>query len=182
MNVETVIAIITAGFAAITSVASFTFNFIQGRRDRTRQVILTNRIKYLDEIREGFTLFIGAASIQAIKAAKDNSEVLKNLTGNLFTGYGKLKTYLKPFYDIEKKIINYLDDTYVCVLSMLNGEKCDEKEFESLRKNFENEYLKYDWAYWKYIQRQKEGNFMNSDDAFDDVYAEFVAALPKDMQ
>ena len=182
MEVETIIAILTAGFAAITSVASFTLSFIQGRRDRTRQVILANRIKYMDEMREGFTNFIGLANAEAIKAAKNNSEVLKTFSGNLFTGYGKMKTYIKPFYDIDSALLDALDKTYNYVLLMLNGTKNDDAELESLRKDFEMKYLKYDWAYWKYIQRQKEGNFMNSDDAFDKVYYEFIATLPEEMR
>ncbi|MDE7439854.1 MAG: hypothetical protein K2N23_05045, partial [Clostridia bacterium] len=178
MNIEGIIAVVSACFAVITSVASFTINFIQGRRERTRQVILTNRIKYMDEMREGFTSFIGLAHSDAIKAAKNNSEVLKSFSSNLFIGYGKIKTYIKPFYDIDRELLDALENTYKCVLSMLNGEKNDGAELELLRKDFEKKYLKYDWAYWKYIQRQKEGNFMNSDDAFDRVYYDFVKSIP----
>lgn len=179
MEIETVIAILTAGFAAVTSVISFTFSIIQGRRDRTRQVVLANRIKYMEEIREGFTLFIGLANVEAIKAAKNNSEVLKNFSSNLFTGYGKIKTYIKPFYQIDKSLLIALDNLYDCILSVLNGEDKNEPLLDGLREDFADKYLKYDWAYWKYIQRQKEGNFMNSDDAFDKVYYEFLEDIKK---
>lgn len=179
MNIETIIAILTAGFAAITSIASFTFNIIQGRRDRTRQVILANRIKYMDEMREGFTLFIGLANVEAIKLAKNNTEVLKNFSNNLSLGYGKIKTYIKPFYEIDKALLDSLDELYYCILSVLNGENKNETLVDSLRESFADKYLKYDWAYWKYIQRQKEGNFMNSDDAFDNVYYQFIEEIKK---
>ena len=179
MDIEKVIAVVTAGFALITSVASFLFSFIQSRRDRTRQTILANRIKYLDEIRVGFTQFIGLANIEAIKSAKNNSEVLKNFSEHLFIGYGKIKTYIKPFYEIDKDLIDALDKTYECILSIFNGSTSDASKLESLRKDFEIKYLKYDWAYWKYIQLQKEGNFMNSDDAFDKVYYDFVNKVDK---
>lgn len=178
MNIETIIAILTAGFAAVTSVASFTINIIQGRRDRTRQVILANRIKYMDEMREGFTLFIGLANKEAVKAAKNNSEILKIFSGNLFTGYGKIKTYIKPFYEIDNALLVSLDKLYYCLLAALNGEE-NESLIDGLREDFADKYLKYDWAYWKYIQRQKEGNFMNSDDAFDNVYNEFIEEIKK---
>ena len=42
MNVETIIAIITAGIAFVTSVASFTYNLIQNKKDRVQKVILDN--------------------------------------------------------------------------------------------------------------------------------------------
>lgn len=177
MDMETIIAILTAGFAALTSVASFTFSFIQGRRDRTRQVILANRIKYMDEIREGFTNFIGLANAEAIKAARGNSDVLRTFTGNLFVGYGKIKTYIKPFYEIDNELLIAMDKLYDCILSGLNGG--DLTELNALRDDFADKYLKYDWAYWKYIQRQKEGNFMNSDDAFDKVYYDFLKDIEK---
>lgn len=182
MDIERIIAVVSACFAVFVSVASFVLNFIQNRRERTRQVILTNRIKYMDEIREGFTDFIGLANPEAIKAAKNHSEVLKNFSDRLFKGYGKIKTYIKPFYDIDRALLDALDKTYGCILRMLNGEKNDGRELQLLSKDFEIKYLKYDWAYWKYIQRQKEGNFMNSDDAFDSVYYDFVKTIPEDMQ
>lgn len=182
MDIENIIAVVSACFAVVTSAVSLTLNFIQGRRERTRQVILTNRIKYMDEIREGFTNFIGLANVGAIKAAKNNNDVLKSFTSNLFVGYGKIKTYIKPFYDIDRELLEALDKTYNCILAMLNGEVTDSAELEKSSKDFESKYLKYDWAYWKYIQRQKEGNFINSDDAFDNVYYDFVKSLPKDMQ
>ncbi len=56
MNVETIIAIITAGIELITSVTSFTYNFIQNRKERIQKVILDNRIKYMYEIRSGVTV------------------------------------------------------------------------------------------------------------------------------
>ena len=182
MDIEGIIAVISASLAVITSVISFSLSFVQHRRERTRQIILTNRIKYMDEIRAGFTDFIGLANPEAIKAAKSNSDDLRSFSENLFIGYGKIKTYVKPFYDIDRALLDSLDKTYNCILRMLNGELTDGSELELARKDFELKYLKYDWAYWKYIQRQKEGNFMNSDDAFDNVYNEFVKTLPKDMQ
>lgn len=179
MSVETIIAIVTAGIALITSVASFTYNLIQSRKDRIQKVILDNRIKYMNEIRDGFADFIGSANIEAIKLAQSNSEVMKNYSKNLFSGYGKIKTYIKPFYKIDKELLIALDSIYNCILSVLNGNKENEKLIDDLREDFAKKYLTYDWAYWKYIQRQREGNYMNSDDAFDDVYYNFVEEINK---
>ncbi len=50
---------------------------------------------------------------------------------------------------------------------------------DGLKEDFADKYLKYDWAYWKYLQKQKEGNYMNSDDAFDNVYYEFIEEIKK---
>lgn len=179
MNVEAIIAIITAGIALITSVTSFTYNFIQNRKERIQKVILDNRIKYMYEIRDGFTNFIGLVNTRAIKFAQSNSDVIKIYSENLFSGYGKIKTYIKPFYKIDKELLTALDSLYDCVLSVLNGDEDKTKLIENLRDDFEDKYLKYDWAYWKYIQNQKEGNYMNSDNAFDNVYYNFVEELKK---
>lgn len=177
MKLETIIAIITAAIAFLTSVASFTYNLIQTRKDRTQKVILDNRIKYMNEIREGFTNFIGLVNIEAIKLALSNQDVLKTYFEKLFIGYGKLKTYIKPFYKIDNELLASLDKLYFCVLSVINDNEENKNTIDELREDFANKYLKYDWAYWKYIQRQKEGNYMNSDNAFDQVYYEFTKEI-----
>ena len=176
MSVETIIAIVTAGIALVTSVVSFTYNMIQNRKSRVQKVVLDNRIKYLYEIREGFTNVIGLAHAEAVETALNDAEIKKIYLEKLFTGYGKIKTYIKPFYEIDKALLISLDNLYSCILLLLNGEGKAES-LDGLRKDFEDKYLKYDWAYWKYIQRQKQGNFMNSDDAFDNVYYDFVKDL-----
>lgn len=179
MNTETIIAIITAGIALVTSVASFTYNFIQNRKERVQKIILENRIKYLNEIRNGFSNFVGLANIEAINYAKNNSEAMKVFSENLFLGYGKIKTYVKPFYQIDNELLVALDKLYYCILSTLNGDNKTNTPIDDLREDFTDKYLKYDWAYWKYIQRQKEGNYINSDDAFDKVYYEFIETINK---
>lgn len=179
MKVETIIAIVTAAIAFLTSVASFTYNLVQNRKDRIQKVILDNRIKYMNEIRDGFTNFIGLANMEAIKLALSNKEVLKIYSEKLFIGYGKIKTYIKPFYDIDRALLTALDDLYNCILAVLNGEGKDGASLDGLKEDFADKYLKYDWAYWKYIQRQKEGNYMNSDDAFDEVYYQFLKDVEK---
>ncbi len=176
MNVETIIAIVTAGIAFVTSVASFTYNLIQNRKDRIQKVILDNRIKYMDKIRDGFTDFIGLCNLKAINLAKSNADIMKSYTEKIFYGYGKIKTYIKPFYKIDSELLISLDNLYDCVLSLLIGEK-SENLLNGLRNDFADKYLKYDWAYWKYIQLQKEGNYMNSDDAFDNVYYQFLGQI-----
>lgn len=179
MSVETIIAIVTAGIALITSVATFTYNLIQNRKNRVQTVILNNRIKYMDEIRVGFSKFIGLLNAEAVTYAKDNREVTNAYFENLSNGYGNIKTYIKPFYKIDEELLLALDKVYFCALSILNGKNENIAEFNGLREDFADKYLKYDWAYWKYIQRQKEGNYMNSDDAFDNVYYEFIKEIKK---
>jgi hypothetical protein len=98
MSVKTIIAIITAGIALITSVTSFTYNFIQNRKERIQKVILDNRVKYMYEIRDGFTNFIGLVNSRAIKFAQSNSDVMKIYSENLFSGFGSISR-------IRKKVI-----------------------------------------------------------------------------
>ena len=179
MKVETIIAIVTAAIAFLTSVASFTYNLIQTRKDRIQKVIWDNRIKYMTEIKEGFTSFIGLVNLEAIKFAQNNKDVLKIYSEKLFNGYGKIKTYIKPFYKIDYELLTALDKLYYCTLSVLNGADENKNTIDGLREDFADKYLKYDWAYWKYIQRQKEGNYMNSNNAFDEVYYDFLKEVDK---
>jgi len=179
MSIETIIAIVTAGIALVTSIVSFTYNLIQNRKNRIQKTILDNRIKYMDEIRVGFSNIIGLANTVSIEQAQKFPEAMKTFYANLFTGYGKLKTYIKPFYDIDKELLIALDDLYNCILTILAGDNEKKNIIDGLREDFADKYLKYDWAYWKYIQRQKEGNYMNSDDAFDNVYYEFINEIKK---
>lgn len=177
MKVETIISIVTAGIAFITSILSFSYNIVQANKARIQKVILENRIQYLHEIRDGFSCFIGLCNTEAIEFAKSDSNVMKSYAEKLFIGYGKMKTHIKPFYEIDKELVNLLDTLYSCVLSELNGNSEEVAQLDVLRELFSSNYLKYDWAYWKYIQAQKDGRFLNSDDAFDKVYYDFIASI-----
>lgn len=106
-----------------------------------------------------------------------NAETKKVFFEKLFTGYGKIKTYIKPFYETDKELLDSPDELYSCILSVLNGSSESTENLGSLRKNFEDKYLKFDWAHQKYVQKQKESNYINSDKAFDSVYYDFVRNL-----
>lgn len=181
MSLEIIIAMVSAGIAFATSIATFIYNVIQNRKDRMQKVVLDNRIKYMMYIREGYSSFIGLANVEAIEWVQKSSEVMKIYSSNLFEGYGKIKTYLKPFYTIEKEILTSLDKLYFCILSVLNGAEADKEYIDNLRKDFADKYLKYDWAYWKYIQSQREGNFIDSDEAFDKIYYDLVDQINKNV-
>ena len=179
MKAETNIDIVTAIIPILTYVESFSYNLIQNRKSRIQKVVLDNRIKYMDEIRNGFTHFIGLVNADAIRYAQSNKDVMKIYSESLFLGYGKIKTYIKPFYDIDKELLTALDNVYYSTLKMLNGADDEQISIDALREDFADKYLKYDWAYWKYIQGQKEGNYMDSDEAFDEVYYSFVKKVEK---
>lgn len=179
MEVEIVVAIVSSSVAVLTAGASLVNSFIQGRKARVAQVVLANRVKTMDEMRVGFTNFIGLANKDAIKAAQNNPEVLKIFSDDLFLGYGKIKTYIKPFFPMDKELLKALDELYYCILAAFNGDEEKQNKLDGLREDFADKYLKYDWAYWRYIQRQREGNYMDSTDAFDKVYKEFMEELEK---
>ena len=153
------------------------YNLVQAKKTRIQKIILENRIKYLSEIRDGFSSFIGLCNIDAINYAKTDSNVMKVYAEKLFNGFGKIKTYIKPFYKIDKDLLDLLDSLYYCVLNILNDKNEECERVETLRESFADKYLKYDWAYWKYIQTQKNGKYVNSDDAFDKVYNEFMEEI-----
>ena len=179
MKAETIIALITASVAFLTSVSSFTYNLIQNRKNRIQKIVLENRVKYMNEIRDGFASIISACNVQMICLAKNDSAIRKTCVEKMIYGYGKIKAYIKPFYAIDRELLTALDGLYDCILSALNGEEEKVQAIVGLRDDFADKYLKYDWAYWKYIQRQKGGNYMNSDDAFDKIYYEFTESIKK---
>lgn len=180
MNVETIIAIVTAGIAFLTSVVSFTYNLIKTRKERVQKIVLENRIRYMNEIRDGFTSIIGVSDAKAIKLARADTNVMKGYTERGFYGYGKIKTYLKPFYKIEKEILASLDRLYDAILSALSGDEEKATALAEYRDDFADRYLKYDWAYWKYIQSQKDGEYVDSDGAFDSVYNKLIDDIKHD--
>ena len=181
MNVETIIAIVTAGIAFLTSVVSFTYNLIKTRKERVQKVVLENRIHYMNEIRDGFTSIIGVSDPKAISLARGDSNVMKGYTERVFHGYGKIKTFLKPFYKIEKEILASLDRLYDGILAALSGDEEEAANIVEYRDDFADRYLKYDWAYWKYIQSQKDGEYVDSDGAFDTVYNKLVEDIKHDV-
>lgn len=63
-----------------------------------QKVILDNRVKYMYEIRDGFTNFIGLVNSRAIKFSQSNSDVMKIYSENLFSGFGSISR-------IRKKVI-----------------------------------------------------------------------------
>ena len=179
MEPELIITIVTAGIALITSAVSFAYTFIQNKKERIRKIVLDNRIRYMNEIRQGFTDIIGLSYPAAIKLAKNNNETMKSYAEKLFNGFGKIKTYLKPFYKIDKEVLHALDCLYTNILSALHDNDETTQDIDKLRNDFADKYLKYDWAYWKYIQQQKDGKYKNSDDDFDKVYYDFIKSIEK---
>ena len=179
MVTEITIAIATAAAALLTSFATIIHNQILKKKEMVHKVVLENRVRYLMEIREGFSNFIGLCNIRTIRLAKDDPVVMEKYSGMLFLGYGKIKTHLKPFYDIDNEVLTSLDRLYDCVLSILDGDEGAAESIDELRETFSDLYLKYDWAYWKYIQKQRSGKYIDSDGAFDDTYREFIKSLEK---
>ncbi|MDE5943053.1 MAG: hypothetical protein K2H30_02465 [Clostridia bacterium] len=176
MDWETLIAILTSAFALVTAVAGFMLSFINAKKDRVQKVILENRLKYQYEIHEGFSNFIGLANSRAIKIVKKNSDAAKTFYSQLFCGYGKIKTYIKPFFTMDRALVESLDKLYERILAELNGEKVADT-LDILREDFKDKYLKYDWAYWLYIQEQKSGAFIDSDESFNKTYKRLIGKL-----
>ena len=181
MNVETIIAIITAGIAFVTSAATLTYNLMQSRKERVQKIILDNRISYMNEMRDGFANVIGLSNAKAIALAKADANVMKTFSQKLFGGYGKIKAYIKPFYKIDKALLDALDSLYDCILALLEGNAEAADSIDALREAFADKYLKYDWAYWKYIQSQRNAGYINSDEDFDKIYYQFVDTVEKGL-
>ena len=170
MEIENIVTIIAAVLAFVASALSLLYNVNQAKKDRIQKVVLNNRIEYLKGSRSGFSSLIALCTADAVKLAQKDPEIMKVYVDKWFCGYGQIKTYLKPFYAVEKDILNALELLHTFVLSALYEKRQDLSELAKMRDDFVGKYHVYDWAYWKYIQEQKNGKYINSDDDFDTIY------------
>lgn len=142
------ISIISALAAIGTAVLSAVFTFIKSKRENILTIVTKGRIKYLEVIRDANARLLRYSHID--NCNKDE----------LLAAAAILKTYLKPFYSIESKLLEALDSlTDACIAG--NGENID-----IIKRRYIKLYSQYDWAYWHYIQAQASGKYKNSNSDF----------------
>ncbi len=172
MDSGVIAAFVVAGFAVLTSIINIIVNSINAKKDSNIRVIVKTRIIYLQELRSVNAKFIGMAGISRISIYAKNNDSL--FIRDFLESVSKLKTLFKPFYPIEKRLIDSIDSIENDVITLFNGEMnsgLTEKLKDDI-KTYTKLFNQYDWVYWQYIIKQADGRFKNSNSDFDKIYEE----------
>jgi len=173
-------AFIIAGFAVITSVINILTSRVNAKKNSNISFIVDTRINYMQKLRNANAIFIGIANPNVIlNCIKNNSLTLLK---DFVESAGILKTLLKPFYPIEKRMIDLINSIENNSIKMFN-DGIDNNIFE--KNNIDlTLYIKlfnqYDWSYWQFIMSQADGQYKNSNNDFDKLYKELGIKYKKD--
>jgi len=171
MNSELIPAFIASGFAVFTSIINIVVSTINAQKNSNIRVIVETRINYMQKLRSANAVFIGLANPNLIIKCLNNNELIFNK--EFAESIGMLKTLLKPFYPIERRMVELIN-TIENNIILLNNEK-DKNLLENIKTDVVT-YIKlfnqYDWVYWQYIMRQADGKYRNSNIDFDNMYEE----------
>jgi len=169
MEIAVIIAICTSSFTAIMAIANMILSITQLKGANRLAIVTSGRIKYLDKIRDAHAEFIGRTAVAVIRGSAINK--CQNYAIDLCVAAEGLKTYLKPFYEIDQKLIQQIDNlTEMSLRQFENPHENYSSELLKSRNIYYKLYSQYDWSYWKYIQAQYIGNVLDSDKDFDAVY------------
>jgi len=167
-----IIAVIISSFLTIVvTVVNVVMSVMQKKQSDRLTIVTSGRIKYLDQIRSANADFVGRTEVPVIKYCAANVGDEQNYPVDISIAAANLKTFLKPFYRIEEKIITQVDELLQACLRQFAEPDADySQKIEDLRRRYNKLYAQYDWAYWKYIQEQYDGRVLDSDSDFDAVY------------
>ncbi|NCA92944.1 hypothetical protein EOM82_06855 [bacterium] len=174
------IALIPASLAFVAAAASLAYSFLKGKQDNVLKIVTEGRIRYLAGIREGYAAFIGLTHIEIIESAQAFKAKDYPYLNFLAISYGKIKSYIKPFYEIDATLLQSLDKLYLLVLQTFSGVIVDKDELPKERVRFEKLFAQYDWAYWLYIQRQANGKYIDSKNSYDEEYTKLLESLKQE--
>jgi bifunctional ADP-heptose synthase (sugar kinase/adenylyltransferase) len=172
MDSGIIAAFVASGFAVLTSIINIVVSSINAKKDSNIEVIVKTRIIYLQELRYVNAKFISMVNLNLISNNTKKKELF--IIKDFLESVSKLKTLLKPFYPIEKRMIELTDSIENDTITLFN---CDvDNDLIVKLKNDIMIYTKlfnqYDWVYWQYIIKQADGRFKNSNSDFDEIYEE----------
>jgi len=173
-------AFIIAGFAVITSVINILTSRINAKKNSNISFIVDTRINYMQKLRNANAIFIGIANPNIILNCINNNSL--NLLKDFIKSAGILKTLLKPFYPIEKKMIDLINSIENNSIKMLNNgidNNIIEKNYNDLILYIKL-FNQYDWVYWQFIMSQADGKYKNSNSDFDKLYNELGIRYKKE--
>ena len=180
MDSGIIAAFIVAGFAVLTSIVNIITSRINAKKNSNISFIVETRIKYMQKLRSANAIFIGMANPNVVE------NCIKNKTFSLITDFvesaGMLKTLLKPFYPLEKRMIELINSIENNCIKMLNNgidNNLVEKNNNDLRL-YSGLFNQYDWVYWQYIMSQADGRYKNSNTDFDNLYKDLGTKYKKE--
>ena len=147
-------------------------NTIHAKKNSNIRFIVETRINYMQKLRSANAIFISLAN-PSLKLNCNNEKTLI-LLKDFIESAGILKTLLKPFYPIEKRLVELIYSIENNIILMFNN-----KSENNLSENILNDlslytklFNQYDWVYWQYIMSQADGQYKNSDNDFDKLYSD----------
>jgi len=168
------VAIVAAVIALVTALVNAIMYLNSSKKSAVLKVIVETRIGYLQSLRNANATFIGIANPDVVLHCAKIASTEYIYPKDLADAVGSLKTLLKPFYPIERELIEKIDSIESgCLDLFMKGEA--RGSTESLRNElatYTKMFAQYDWAYWQYIIKQADGKFKNSNVDFDEVYKE----------
>jgi hypothetical protein len=172
MDSGIIAAFVASGFAVLTSIINIIVSSINAKKDSNIKVIVKTRIIYLQKLRNVNAKFISMANLNLISNNTKKNELF--IIKDFLESVSKLKTLLKPFYPIEKRLIELIDSIENNTIMLFNGD-VDNDLIVKLKNDimiYTKLFNQYDWVYWQYIIKQADGRFKNSNSDFDEIYEE----------
>jgi len=172
MDSGIIAAFVASGFAVLTSIINIIVSSINAKKNSNIEIIVKTRIIYLQELRHVNAKFISMANLNFISNNTKKNELF--IIKDFLESVSKLKTLLKPFYPIEKRLIELIDSIENDTIVLFNG-GVDNNLIVKLKNDimiYTKLFNQYDWVYWQYIIKQADGRFKNSNSDFDEIYEE----------
>jgi len=169
MEIAVIIAIITSSLTAILSIASILIGVVERKKQNRISVIAGTRLKYLEQIRKANAEFSGRTDPMEIRCCSSLKN--QNYPVDLCVAMARLKSYLKPFYILEAKVLEKAEIlTKVCLEQYSNLDIDLTEKIDKLRESYDKLFAQYDWSFWEFIKLQYDGKNLDNSLNFNAVY------------
>ncbi len=178
MDTALLVCLITSSLSILTFVVTFIFNLSSNKSNNTKDIIVKQRVKTLDNYRCSCKDFLALIKPEVIDDFKKNKEKKMIYTLELSKAKSSLDLILKPFFETEEKINNLTDKIVkLCFLYYSNPNEKSKLEIEELSNELLVLFSLYDWAYWRFIQEQKDGILKDDNGSFDKNYNDVLESV-----
>ena len=184
MDIAVILQIATVGISMLTLVATYVTNAILNKKNRTVSSIANERVNKLFQFRMAYGKLVAMCNDRYIRnKVKGNKET--NLDYNetycyvLNKNVAICRTNLASLKEQERRIIKLMDELVKLASEYyftLNKDII--KPMTKIRNEFYIECSLYDWAVWKFVIKQADGN-KHIGSEFDRVYDDVLTRVRK---